>query len=93
MLRHLFELGHDAGNSVKRLRELRVNYGDELFGKATSHLAGQDRPTIEGLRHYLNQLEAQAKRPPDVKLTLPNNSKVQDLVVKSHPLADYDQLF
>ncbi len=31
LLAHLFELGHDAGNSVKRLRELRVNYGAMNF--------------------------------------------------------------
>ncbi len=93
ILSHLFMLGHDAGTSVKRLCELRIHYGDELFGKAASYLAAQDRPTIEGLRLYLNQLETQAKRLPGVELTLPNNPKVKDLVVKSHPLADYDQLF
>jgi hypothetical protein len=93
LLEHMFNLGHDAGTTIKRIYKLRESYGDELFAAGLKLLVTNPTPSLSAFHVLLMQLESKNKRIPDVKLVLPNNPKVQDLTVKSHSLADYDELF
>jgi hypothetical protein len=48
--------------------------------------------SLEGLRIQAQNLQKEQNLPPPVPLELPDNPKIKNLSVISHPLQNYDKL-
>ena len=48
--------------------------------------------SLGAVRHILDQQDHAAGKPPPITVTLPDDPRVRDLVVKPHALTTYDQL-
>ncbi len=87
-VRRLAERGGNIGNAVARLGDLLEAYGATTLAKAVAEAVAQDAPHIAALRQVLDR-----ERPnPPSAVTLPNDPRVRDVVVRQPPLSVYDAL-
>lgn len=88
----LFEQGWDIHTVVRRLHILRHEFGRDIFDSAIKAAVKNNRISLEALRIYGQNLQKEQKLPPPVPLELPDNPKIKNLDVISHPLKNYDKL-
>jgi transposase len=92
ILTTLFERGHDMNSLVRQLYRLRHDFGAEIFESSLAQLVGSKHISLEALRVIMQHKQRQSKLPPPIAVELPDDPKIRNLEVTSHPLSNYDKL-
>jgi len=88
LVRRLAERGGNIGNAVVRMGDLLDAYGAATLAKAIVEALAQDAPHIAALRQILDRERPAAPN----AVTLPDDPRVRDVVVRQPPLSVYDAL-
>jgi len=88
----LAERGAKLGSATAELLRLLNQYGAVELEQAIQEALAKDSPHPHNVRLILERQERQRGTPPSLPLTLPDDSRVRDLVVRPHDLASYDLL-
>jgi len=92
LFERLAQRGEPLGPHVRRLLQLLDDYGAVELAAAVAIALARDAPGAGGIAHLLEQRRrARGQRPP-VPVSLPDDPRVRDLDVASHPLESYDAL-
>jgi hypothetical protein len=86
----LVDINEPLRGHLRRLYELIAQYGHHKVRQAVVAAISRGTPRSESVAHLLGSRVPQY---PDVPLHLPDRKNVNDLVVKSHDLAGYDELY
>lgn len=88
LVRRIAERGGNIGNAVVRMGVLLDAYGAATLAKAIAEALAQDAPHIAALRQILDRERPAAPN----AVTLPDDPRVRDVVVRQPPLSVYDAL-
>jgi transposase len=88
----LAERGAKLGRATVELLRLLDHYGAQELEKAIQEALAKDSPHPHTVRLILERQEHQRGALPSLPLTLPDDPRIKDLVVKPHDLASYDSL-
>jgi hypothetical protein len=92
LLERLALRGEPLGPHVRRLLQLLDDYGAAELAAAVAAALARDAPGAGGIAHLVEQRRrARGHRPP-VPVVLPDDPRIRDLDVSSHPLESYDDL-
>ena len=96
MSRELLQQAAHRGTPLSRvtaqLVELLDDYGAAELEHAIAEVLRNDVPHPNGVRQVLERRREQRDRLPPLTLTLPDNDKARNIVVRAASLARYDQL-
>lgn len=92
LLEILAERGEPLGRATRQLTELLRTYGAEALEAALREALENDVPHPQAVSHILERDRREAGRPPPRPLSLPDDPRVRDIVVKPHDLAEYDRI-
>lgn len=84
--------GHNLGSAVAALLRLVDSWGAEEVRSAVDEALAADALHVAGVRQVLERRAQEAGTPPPVPVSLPDDTRVQDLHVKPHDLDTYDDL-
>ena len=84
--------GENLGSLTAALLRLLDGYGASELQLAIAEAIQRGVPHPNAVRLNLERRRQAREQPPPVPLTLPNDPRVRDQVVRPHALADYDQL-
>jgi hypothetical protein len=84
--------GENLGSLTAALLRLLDSYGASELQLAIAEALLRGVPHPNAVRLSLERRRQQRDAPPPVSLTLPDDPRVRDQVVRPHALADYDQL-
>ncbi len=86
------ERGHNLGSVTSGLLRLLDRFGAAELEQAIAEAVAQDAPHLAGVRQVLDRRLKARDEPPPVEITLPDDPRIRDVVVKPHALETYDQL-
>lgn len=86
------ERGLNLGNITGRLLTLLDDYGSAELERALVVVNEQDVVHVPAIRMLLDQRRHAQGRPPPVAVSLPDDPRVRDIVVRPHALETYDNL-
>ena len=86
------ERGYNLRSLVRALNRLLNEYGPEELELACNEALTREVPHDNAVRQSLERRREEKQLPPPLALPLPNNEAAQHLTVRSHSLADYDQI-
>jgi len=86
------ERGSNMGQTTMRLLQLLDDYGVVEMTSAITEAVAKQTPQPNSVRFILEQRRETRNQLPLVKLDLPNDKRVRELMVRPHNLTDYDQL-
>lgn len=92
LIEALAERGGNIGGAVARLGELLDTFGGEELTEGVREAMAADAPHVGAVRQVLDRRRQEAQKPPPIAVTLPDDPRVRDVVVKSPSLNAYDQL-
>ncbi len=92
LLRQAAERGTPLTRATAQLVSLLDTYGTAELDLAIAEALAHDVPHPNAVRQVLERRREQRERPPPLTLTLPDNDKVNGIVVRPASLAPYDQL-
>lgn len=92
LLQIVAERGGNIGSYTKRLTELLERFSANELDDAIAAALARDTPHLGAVRQLLDKTRADRNEPPPVRLTLPNDPRLDRLVVRPHSLASYDNL-
>jgi transposase len=92
LLKISVERGNRPTTVVSLLLELLDGYGASELQSAITEALQRQVPHPEAVRQALERRREQRNLPPPIAITLPDNSKAKNAVVRPGSLADYDQL-
>jgi transposase len=92
LLRVLAERGANIGWDTARLVRLLDEYGGDDLDAAIGEVLARETPHLHAIRQVLDRMRHERGLPPPVPVSLPNDPRVRDIVVKPHELAAYDAL-
>lgn len=92
LLRQAVERGTPLTRATAALVALLDTYGTAELGLAVAEALTHDVPHPNAVRQVLERRREQRDQPPPLTLTLPDNDKARDIVVRPASLAPYDQL-
>lgn len=92
LLERLAERGQNLGHATWQMLRLLEAYGAQALEAALAEALAQDVPHVHAVRQVLEREHAARGRPPATALPLGQDPRVRDLVVRPHPLEDYDAL-
>ncbi len=78
--------------ALEELLRLLDRYGAAELEAAITEALGRGVPHPNAVRLSLERRREQRHQPPPLAVTLPDDKRVRDLVVRPHNLDDYDQL-
>lgn len=84
--------GGNLGSVTWGLVRLLDAHGAPALEEALAEALHQDVPHLAAIRQILDRHRHQRGLPPPLAVTLPNDPRVRDLVVRPHPLRDYETL-
>ena len=84
--------GGNLGATTVGLLRLLDRHGARALEAALAAAVGKGVLSLGAVRHILDQQDHAAGKPPPITVTLPDDPRVRDLVVKPHALTTYDQL-
>lgn len=94
--RQLFEKaalrGQNLGALTMGLLKILDQYGQEETERAVRQVLQTDATHVSAVRQVLEQRQRQKGLPPPIAVQLPNDPRIQNLVVKPQSLAVYDNL-
>jgi transposase len=80
------------GPQVRRLAQLLDDYGAAELAAAVALALTRAAPSAGVVAHLLEQRRRARRQPPPVPVVLPDDPRVRDVDVQSHPLESYDGL-
>jgi transposase len=86
------ERGGNLGSTVARLLVLLDQEGPEALRAAIVEVMASRTPHVGAVRQVLEGARRARGAPPPTAVELPADPRVRELVVRPHPLAQYDQL-
>lgn len=92
LLEQAAERGYNLRSMVRALQQLLDQYGAEQTQLACAEALERDVPHDNAVRQSLERRREARHLPPPLALALPDNEQVRHLSVRSHSLADYDQI-
>lgn len=92
LIERLADRGGNIGGAVARLLELLDAFGANELAVAVEEAVAADAPHVAAVRQVLDRRRQEADRPPPVAVTLPDDPRVRDLVVRPPSLSPYDRL-
>ena len=92
LLQQAAHRGSPLSSTTAQLVQLLDDYGAAELEQAIVEALGNDVPHPNGVRQVLERRREQRHRLPPLTLTLPDNDKARNIVVRSPSLALYDQL-
>lgn len=92
LLRQAADRGTPLRRATTQLVQLLDDYGAEELGVAIAEALANAVPHPNAMRQVLERRREQRDQPPPLTLTLPDNDKARDIVVRPASLATYDQL-
>lgn len=90
LLAELARRQRHLASAVEILRFLLDAYGAEEMRHAVTEALEHGSPHPETVRLILERRAHQRKTPPSLPISLPDDPRLQRLIVQPHPLADYD---
>jgi len=84
--------GGNLGATTSGLLRLLDRYGARALDEAIATALARDAPHLGAVRQILDQRRHAKGKPPPVAISLPDDPRVRDLVVKPHALTSYDQI-
>jgi transposase len=84
--------GGNLGATTSGLLRLLDRYGARALDQAIATALAQNAPHLGAVRQILDQCRHAKGEPPPVAISLPDDPRVRDLVVKAHSLTTYDQI-
>lgn len=82
----------NLGAATSGLTTLLDLYGASAVDTALAGALKADAPHLAAVRQLLEQDRHAQSQPPPIAVTLPDDSRVRDIVVQPHALATYDQI-
>ena len=92
LLTRAAERGDNLGSITAALLRLLDRYGAAELEAAITEALGRGVPHPNAVRLSLERRREQRHQPPPLAVTLPDDKRVRNLVVRPHNLDDYDQL-
>jgi hypothetical protein len=92
LLQQAAHRGTPLSRATAELVQLLDDYGADELEQAIAEALNNDVPHPSGVRQVLERRREQRDRPPPITLTLPDNDKARNIVVRAPSLALYDQL-
>jgi transposase len=92
MLIAIAERGGNLGSTTNRLLGLLDANGAEALERAVQEAVASGTPHLAAVHQGLERQRRERGQVPPIAVTLPDNPRVRDLVVKPHALAPYDAL-
>jgi transposase len=86
------ERGYNIGSIVVQLLQLLDDYGASDLDAAIQVALSKGVPHPNAVRTSLEKQREARHLPPPIGVTLPNDKRVRELVIRPHPLESYDQL-
>lgn len=86
------ERGGNIGSLTRRLSLLLERFSAAELDAAIARALAQDTPHLGSVRQLLDKARSDRGEPPPVRLPLPDDPRLDRLVVQPHSLATYDQL-
>ena len=90
LLRALAQRQRRLADATKRLLELLDEVGPSELQTAIDEALDQGSPSPATVRFILDRRRHQRGQKPPLAIRLPDDSRIRDLTVKPHALADYD---
>jgi hypothetical protein len=84
--------GGNLGATTMGLLRLLDRYGARALERALATALAQEVPHLGAVRQLLDQHTHAAGKPPPIAVSLPNDPRVRELIVKPHALTAYDQV-
>lgn len=92
LLEALSSRGLPLSRATKELTELMHTFGAAALEAAICEALSGDAPHQQAVRYILERKRKEAGKPPVLPLTLPDDPRVQNLVITPHSLSSYDQV-
>lgn len=92
LLQHAAHRGIPLARATAELVQLLDDYGAHELEQAINEALSNDVSHPSGVRQVLERRREQRDQPPPITLTLPDNDKARNIVVRAPSLALYDQL-
>lgn len=86
------ERGYNIGSIVAQLLQLLDDYGASELDTAIQVALAKDVPHPNAVRISLEKQREERHLPPPISITLPDDKRVRELVIRPHQLELYDQL-
>jgi hypothetical protein len=93
LLRQAAERGTPLARVTTQLVSLLDAYGAAELTRAVDEALAHNVPHPNAVRQVLERRREQRDQPPPLTLTLPDNDKLNNIVVRPAALAPYDQLY
>lgn len=92
LLNIVAERGGNIGSFTQRLNRLLERFSARELDDAIAQALDKGAPQLGAIRQLLDKARADRGQPPPVRLALPDDPRLERLVVRPHSLATYDQL-
>ena len=92
LLQQAAHRGNPLSSTTAQLVQLLDDYGAAELEQAIAEALSNDVPHPNGVRQVLERRREQRDQLPPLTLTLPDNDKARNIVVRAPSLAAYDQL-
>ncbi|MFZ5862835.1 MAG: IS21 family transposase [Nitrospirota bacterium] len=92
LLQIVAERGGNIGSYTRRLTVLLERFSANELDAAIATALDRDTPHVGAVRQLLDKARADRNEPPPVRLPLPDDPRLDRLVVRPHSLASYDTL-
>jgi transposase len=92
LLKLVAEQGGNMGNCTQRLVGLLERFSARELDDAIARALELGAPQVGAVVQILDKARADRGEPPPVRLALPDDARLERLVVRPHSLATYDQL-
>jgi transposase len=86
------ERGYNIGSIVAQLLQFLDAYGASELNAAIEVALSKGVPHPNAVRTLLEKQREERHLPPPISVTLPDDKRVRELVIRPHPLESYDQL-
>jgi transposase len=92
LLRILAERGGNVRGTTAQIVRLLDAHPASALDAAIAEAVARGTPHVGAIRQALDRAAAERGQPPPVGLHLPTHPRIATLVVRNHPLSNYDQL-
>ena len=86
------ERGYNIGSIVSQLLQLLDDYGSGELNTAIEMALSKDVPHPNAVRTSLEKQREERHLPPPLSITLPDDQRVREQVIRPHSLESYDEL-
>lgn len=91
LLQQLSSRGLPLARAAQDLTELLHCFGASALESAICEALQNDTPHLHAVRYVLERMRQEAGKSPALPLSLPDDPRVQNLVITPHSLSSYDQ--